>query len=411
MIASDISAIERFLIFRFSKSVLLIQVGMIREDFRMSSTNNEIRACIDMGSSYFRLLTVEGVFSGGATEILSSHEDRRYLGWGEDLLSLDFIPDIRVNDAADALEELVNEASRLGCNTPVLIGTNVIRAAGNAGEIVSRFEERVNLPVSVLSHWGEAALGLAGAASLVEHGSGKDSDSGFKHDPGNDRGIVLVDPGGTSTEVAWGRTGKPGRAAGIEGFTKFLWGTHRVKALAERYRGVAGSGAMMNRQVRRLQRELESRLGYVDERGSFSEPGSIPGPNKEMAKDCGRHVSYLPEWTETSTILFTGGTAVSLAGILGYMARRSPAFVELSEVAIQDLGLAGRRLARLYARGMQYRLPLAKERIDLLIPGLVLVRAIMRCLKINSFQAVTRDLRWGVVLSDGIVPGGYCIDE
>ncbi len=119
----------------------------------------------------------------------------------------------------------------------------------------------------------------------------------------------------------------------------------------------------------------------------------------------------MPEGLESSTILFTGGTAISLAVILGYMKRRSPEFTELAEVTRGDLGFMSRRLAGLFSRGLQGRLPLAAERIGLIIPGLILVQAVMSHLGINSYRAATRDLRWGVILSGGRMPGGYCVNE
>ena len=93
------------------------------------------------------------------------------------------------------------------------------------------------------------------------------------------------------------------------------------------------------------------------------------------------------------------------------MKRRSPAFTELAEVAKCDLSLASRRLAGLFSRGRQKNLPLAAERVELIIPGLILVQALMDHLGIDSYRAVTRDLRWGVILSGGRMPGGYRVNE
>ena len=90
------------------------------------------------------------------------------------------------------------------------------------------------------------------------------------------------------------------------------------------------------------------------------------------------------------------------------MRRLEPGFTELSMVTRFDLSLAARRLAAGQGRETGMRLPLAEERKRLILPGLILVEAIMKMIGADSFRAVARDLRWGVILSGGIIPEGYC---
>lgn len=363
----------------------------------MSNTKNEIRGCIDIGSSYFRLLVVRGLFPsedissaasrsgsgvlrgsspvvlGGGTEVFSQHESRRYLGWGDDLQKYGSIPGRRIDDAAAALKGLKDEAGSLGCRSLYIVATNTLRAAKNRKEIIEKFRESVKLPVSILTYMGEAALGLSGAAMLLES-SGD---------------ILFADPGGTSTEVAWSRGGL------IDGYLRYPHGTHSVRSMILRNL----RGPSFPDQIRKLPGTTARGLKY--RLGSYREGSDSTSVDH----------SFLPEGLESPTILFTGGTAISLAVVLGYMKRRSPGFTELAEVTKGDLGLISRRLAGLFSRGRQKSLPLAAERIELIVPGLILVQALMNCLGINSYRAVTRDLRWGVILSGGRMPGGYCVNE
>ncbi|MBN2184161.1 MAG: hypothetical protein JW746_02420 [Candidatus Krumholzibacteriota bacterium] len=362
----------------------------------MSNTKDEVRGCIDLGSSYFRLLVVRGRFCvGGGTspvfrpecveirgksslhpggvELLSHHESRRYIGWGDYLQKDGKIPGWKIDAAGDALVELEKEAVVLGCDSLYIVATNTVRMAANSTEIIERFGERTERPVSILTFTGEAALGLTGAATLVDR-SGE---------------ILFADPGGTSTEIASSRGGR------IDRCSRYPYGTHSVRSMIVRQVSGAISAEEFLSLSRRTVRELKYRF---DACLQDSDPA-------------GFEHSLLPEGLESPTILFTGGTAVSLAVILGSMKRKSPAFTELAGVTRGDLSLISRRLAGLFSRGRQKDLPLAAERVELIIPGLILVRALMDHLGIDSYNAVTRDLRWGVILSGGRMPGGYCVNE
>ncbi len=367
---------------------------MIRKVGAMSSTKEEIRGCIDLGSSYFRLLVVRGRFpeecgppdfsgSGKAGKRLetqrpgidlhSHYRSRRYIGWGDDLLEDGKIPSCRIDEAADALAGLVTEAAGLGCENLHIVATNTVRNAENRPEILERFRDSTGRDVSVLTSRGEAAYGLAGAATLLD-------------EPGS---ILFADPGGTSTEIAWSGP------EGIGGYSAYPYGSHTIRSM------LAGNapGGIIPRNLPRLvsaaSEELRKRFDSC----------------REEVVRTGQDHSFLPDAVESPTILFTGGTAITLAVFLGYMRRRVPWFTELAEVSICDLDLISRRLAGLFCRGMERNLPLAAERVGLLIPGLILIRGLAGHLGAGSYLAVTRDLRWGVILSGDRIPGGYRVDE
>ncbi|MBN2072124.1 MAG: hypothetical protein JW814_11775 [Candidatus Krumholzibacteriota bacterium] len=370
---------------------------MISKVEEMSNTKNDIRGCIDIGSSYFRLLVARGSFSCVAEravaakpatgnfpeypdlmtqrtpEIFPLHESRLYVGWGADLEETGVIGPEMIEEAEKALARLVGEAARAGCAEPVIVATNTLRRAANRKYIASRFEKIAGRPVSVLTHRGEAEFAIAGAASLLE----------------KNKDIILFDPGGTSTEAAWTDAGK------ISGFSRFLTGTHSVDRLIRRHHRGGYRQNWLKCVVRKTVRDL---MPFI---------GSALGDSGGVIKG----VSLLSERVESSTILFTGGTAVSQAVFFRYMNRTPVSFSELTGMTRDDLRLISMRLMGILGRGSVKSLPLEMERIKLMIPGLILIEAITGSLGIERYFVVTRDLRWGVILSGGIMPGGYRTDE
>lgn len=283
-------------------------------------------------------------------------EDKRYVGWGKDMLAGGGLTAGSVEAACKALEELVARALCLGCESPVLVGTNTLREAADPDRIVSILERRVGLPVSILSQREEAELGFLGASCAFSH----------------NRRVLLLDPGGTSTEVSWGSGGS------MDGFIGIAWGTHRVD-------GLIGRG----RYLRNRQRLLAGKL-VEDQLAPLSGGSAV-----------GRLVSRLSNCGENLTILVTGGTVVSLAVCVRYMRGLGAAFTEMEEISQDDLRFVMARLSRLFEAGSERRLPLGRERTDLLLPGLVLLSALLDSAGISRFRVTARDLRWAVVMRAG----------
>ena len=119
----------------------------------------------------------------------------------------------------------------------------------------------------------------------------------------------------------------------------------------------------------------------------------------------------MPGTGESPTIMLTGGTAVSLAIVWKQMHVECYDSLRPVEISISELDLVGRRLTALFSSGRERMLPLSSERIRLLLPGLAILKGIVRALQAERITITARDLRWGVVLSDGIMKRGYLADE
>jgi exopolyphosphatase/guanosine-5'-triphosphate,3'-diphosphate pyrophosphatase len=327
---------------------------MIGEDTGSSTERKEIRACIDLGSSFFRLLVLEGIFppegryERGGLKIVRAREERCYVGWGEDLSISASVSPASVERARGALSRLVAAARSFGCPGPLLVGTNTLREARNAGDVVSRLEREFSLPISILSQRDEARLGYLGSAVFCA----------------SDERLVVLDVGGRSTQISCGR------GIVMEAYRGLPLGTHRVRHICGR-RAYSPAG---------LRRGLATLAGAIDALTRSSED------------------SLLPLDAEHSTILFTGGTAVSCVVCLRFMRNRRPLYEELYPLAIDDVVLLRRRLTALAMFGRERRMPLEANRMRLLPAGLVLVEALLRRVRVTSVRVTARDLRWGVAI-------------
>ncbi len=322
-----------------------------------------------MGSSYFRLLVAEcasggkeasagtrGSFGRGAETAANRQllrdarilrDDKVYVGWGEALSRDGLLLSGEMERAGRALAFLACSAMEAGCREPTIVGTNTLRNARNSDEALGRLAAVVPLPVTLLSQRGEAALGFLGASTMVEA----------------DASALQIDIGGTSTEIAWGSAGV------MSGYIGLPWGTHAVRALMPRS-GPHRALAVIREMI-------------------------MAGPGASTASVLYR----LPGQHRADTILCTGGTAVSLAVILNYMRRLRPLFRERETVSGGEFELLVRRLWRLFDGGREHRLPLEKERVSLLLPGMILLAMLLREMGVPAFSVTSRDIRWGGIIA------------
>jgi exopolyphosphatase/guanosine-5'-triphosphate,3'-diphosphate pyrophosphatase len=313
---------------------------------------------VDLGSSNFRLLVVEGDFPGstreeaGALEIHSAREAKRYVGWGDDLAGSGSISSEKERLAAGAIRDLLAAAHGWGCPRPALVATNTLRESRNADAVRTRLERATGAPIRVLSEREEAELGYVGA-------------SFFR--PRAER-VILVDAGGTSTEVSWG-TG-----TSMAGCACIPLGTHRVRRLLARGTGARVVSALLSRSIGPSVPRLGALAG-----GVYPLPGTARGP----------------------TMLLTGGTAVSLAVLHRRVRESRDGFEEMHAILREDFELLERRVAGLCRAGRARTLPFEPDRIALFPAGLVLIDAVVRSLGIVRFIVTARDGRWGSVLTGG----------
>lgn len=332
----------------------------------------KMRCCIDLGSSYFRKLTVEAescedsitakdsvtgedfVASGdsidGLTRLVDPEQERIYIGWGEDVERNGLISAGTMELAADILGQLTGDLVGRDDVQLTVVATNVLRVASNRDEARKYLEGAAGVKINILSTRGEALLGFAGVTYGLEHGIP----------------VIVLDMGGTSTEISWGLV--PAGSA----YASVPLGVH-----------------------------------------SHFDSGRVTGSIAEAFHESGVPVSdsSLPGRDESHTIMLTGGTAVSLAAAWRQMNGEKYDDAVLVGLSITEFEKACDWLSGLYGSGKEQQLALPPERIKLLPQGIGLIRKFIRALGTDRITITARDLRWGVVLGDGILKWGYLADE
>jgi exopolyphosphatase/pppGpp-phosphohydrolase len=114
----------------------------------------------------------------------------------------------------------------------------------------------------------------------------------------------------------------------------------------------------------------------------------------------------LPAGRESHTIVLTGGTALSLAVIRCQLNGERYRDSEPSTFSVDELD---RVIDALRDPGFSPDLP--DERVALLPNGTAIVKEITGALRAKEITVTARDLRWGVVLDEGIKERGYLADE
>lgn len=121
-------------------------------------------------------------------------------------------------------------------------------------------------------------------------------------------------------------------------------------------------------------------------------------------------LSSLPFKAEDSNIIATGGTSVSVGAILNFMYRREAPLDGL-KVTDGQIGLVKKRMAEAVRAGRERMIPVPAQRARLLMPGILMLETVLSLLGADSFMITSRDLRWGVLMRGGGMPGRYVIDE
>ncbi len=315
-----------------------------------SKEKKEMRCCIDLGSSYFRKLIVDVEYGDGGLRFLNPVQERVYIGWGEEVEHNRLISKETAERAADLLRQLTGDMAGRTDIRLTVVATNALRIASNRDEVRKYLEDNAGVEINILSERGEALLGFAGATSDLENGTP----------------VILVDLGGTSTELSWGRA--PAGSA----FASVPLGTH-----------------------------------------TYHNIGVVPELISEIFVEAGVPVrdSSLPGSKESLTIMLTGGTAVSLAVAWKQMNTGKYDDAGLVELSMVEFEKLHDWVSGFFISGTEQQLALSPERIKLFASGTALTKEFVRALGAEKMTITARDLRWGVVLGEGITERGYLADE
>ncbi len=238
----------------------------------------------------------------------------------------------------DAVTALRREAEALGVEKVVAVGTEALRRAGNAGELLDLLRRRARLRVRVLEADQEAALAWEAARRSL---------------PDAPNALAVFDAGGASTELVDGRDGRPVAWGSVPLGVRSLAERHRLEGRADDAR-LAAALATARAAVAALPRVAAGRLAGI------------------------------------------GGTPHTLASLRRGERPADPWTLNGEELARDDVQALADRLRGLSLTERR-RLPgLLPERADVALAGAVLVLALLDHAGLDAFTVSAAGLRHAV---------------
>lgn len=217
-------------------------------------------AVVDVGSHTVRLEVADG---GGAAP-LPVHTSKHRLRLSQEVDTEGRLPDSAVKQVADAVAAAYAKAVHWGAREMYAVATAVVRHAPNQQQILGAIETHAGVPVEVLSGRREAELTYLAARRWM----------GWRAGP-----MALLDIGGGSLEVAFGRTGMPDFAASAP------LGAGRLTR--EQF---ADEDPPTPQQVKALRREVRHQLRDVASRVRWETPHTAVATSRtfqQLARLCG----------------------------------------------------------------------------------------------------------------------------
>ncbi|QDZ18932.1 exopolyphosphatase [Chloropicon primus] len=153
---------------------------------------------VDMGTNSFHMVIVKADPKGNVVVVEQMKEEVRILGGSG---SFNVIMEETEAYAISVLHRMQNIASSKGCDQVRLVGTSAVREARNSNAFLRKVRNVTGLQVEVISGQEEARLVYLGAMQAV---------------PIRDKDVLVVDIGGGSTEILYGKGGKPAFAISLQ---------------------------------------------------------------------------------------------------------------------------------------------------------------------------------------------------
>lgn len=153
---------------------------------------------VDMGTNSFHMVIVKADAKGNVVVVEQMKEEVRIIGGTGSFNVIMEEPEAR---AISVLKRIQNIANTKDCDQVRLVATSAVREARNSKVFIRHVQEATGLEVEVISGQEEARLVYLGAMQAV---------------PIREKDVLLVDIGGGSTEILYGRKGKPEFAISLQ---------------------------------------------------------------------------------------------------------------------------------------------------------------------------------------------------
>lgn len=297
-------------------------------------------AAIDIGSNSIRGIVAE-VAPDGSFRIIDDERFQTRLGAG--LVPGGEIGADRIEASVTALEHLLLVARSRGAEIVRAVATAAIRSAANGPAFIETVRSRLGLTVEVIDGETEAHFAYLSAAANFT-----------LPDP-----VCIVDIGGGSLEIVFVQRGQV-----TDVFSLPLGAVRLLGELpADEDPPSAGALKALTRSVRE-----SLRVALEDE---------VP---------------------TLATVIGSGGTITSLAGVAAAQRGEDPFSLQGTEVSAAEIGDIVARLSAMKSRA-RGRVPgLAAYRADTAVPGGIVIRELVRLLGAERLLANQRGLREGILL-------------
>lgn len=296
---------------------------------------------VDVGSNTVRLMVADA--EGGVP--LPVHTEKWRLRLSEQVKPGAPVPEEAVERLVAAVADASRTADRWGASNPPAFATAVVRAAPNRQEVLRAVRARTGVALCTLPGEVEAELTFLGARRWM----------GWRAGP-----LALLDIGGGSLEVAFGRGRLPGFVASLPLGAARL--THEFLA--------GGQDPASPEQIRALRRKVRHQL---------------------------RDVAARIRWEGPRTAVATSRTFQQLGRLCGASPGRHGPFVE-RRMRCADLGDAVGRLAALSA-AERSRLPgISAPRAAQSVAGAVVGHTAMKLTGVDAVTLCPWAIREGILL-------------
>lgn len=333
----------------------------MRRDYR-----GPVYGALDLGTNNCRLLLARPSRRGFRVVDAFS----RIIRLGEGVSQTGRLSEAAMTRTIDALRICAQKIDRAGTHRARLVATEACRSAANSNDFLVRVKSELGLEIEVLTPEEEAALAVAGCATLI--------------DTTVDYALVF-DIGGGSSELVWidlrrMSASGPGAAARIadgvrRGTGQSVWTSLPVGVvtLAERF-----GGAEVNAAI------FEAMVSYVSE---------LIAPF-EARHGFRRRIDGSPVH-----FLGTSGTVTTVAGIQLGLPRYDRNKVDGCWLKVADVN---RVTYDLLGRTYEQRVAepcIGHDRADLVLAGCAILEAIIRAWPCERLRVADRGLREGILSS------------
>lgn len=301
-----------------------------------------MRVCvIDIGTNSVRALVADVL---GAGQVRVVHREGHITRLGEELKGQRLLNEAAVDRTAKAVEKIVAKGRSLLAHRFKLVATSAARNAENASELTDRIRQLTSLETEIITGVEEAKYICEGALSTLQV-AGKP--------------VLIADSGGGSTELILARPDeKP-----------------VLRSVA------AGAVHLTERFIRHdppLEDELSSALAHAREVLANAYSG-LPSGSEEL--------------------IGLGGTITTIPPIIMEMETYDASRVHNYVVTIEHVQSVLQRLASLPLRERKKVKGLEPARADIIIGGLLILRALLEVSDFEKVRVSDRGILFGLALS------------